>query len=406
MSLKINNVEITSLEKRTGKVRMRLPFGSTYSINQPTPEVLAEVARLAASRASLQAGGEIPDLTFDQVNPQDSDFIYPLFRAISAAMISDYWLDFSGPGVLKASVPMLQGQTVYSDHVYWRVANWLGVVGQAVWDEKGDQVDGTPGINVELKIDWKMNPKIARGLLMKPPAIHSVSATVLFEWDASHPDLLDQHRFFSLLGEEVDGQIVRIIVTKVLGYWELSLVFQGADVRAKQLRSEDEDWDELGVRDEPEEIGPVRQIGRIKEKQTVKLSAEQKKKLGLEAHEGDDVPDAIVIGAAEGFATRATENATELDSLLGAARAECLRVATLAEGDKEGTLPEAIGDMINGASAKQLTGLTKMYAEKAAAKFDSTCQHCGTKQTVEGRSSVENPAVHQQEARVVDTGIL
>ncbi len=57
---------------------------------------------------------------------------------------------------------------------------------------------------------------------------------MLFEFDFSHPDLVEQGRFWQLLGEEVEGQIVRLIVTVILGFWEISLVFQGAQEENKQ----------------------------------------------------------------------------------------------------------------------------------------------------------------------------
>jgi hypothetical protein len=126
----------------------------------------------------------------------------------------------------------------------------------------------------------------------------------------------------------------------------------------------------------------------------VKLSAEQKKKLGLEAHEGEDVPDSIVLSKLEELAAAAEAGET----LMGEARAECLRVATLAEADAEGTLPVALADIINKASASQLVDLTKLYTEKAAAKFKSTCQDCGST-NVSGRSSVETPSDETLENR-------
>ena len=79
---------------------------------------------------------------------------------------------------------------------------------------------------------------LVRGVAMEPPAIHSASVTVLFEFDFSHPDLVEEGRFWQLLGEEVEGEIVRLIVTTILGYWEISLVFQGAQEENKQLPAE------------------------------------------------------------------------------------------------------------------------------------------------------------------------
>jgi len=254
-----------SLGNRSGKVRLHLPFGQTLAVTRPasvgplSDDQMAKLTAKLAAKESLSADDFVDaGLTFDQINPLDSDFIYPQFRALSATLIPGYFLDFTKPGMLEAAAPLLQGQTVYTDHVYWRVANWIGAVNQSTWDAKGDQVGGVPGINVELKIDWKMNPKIARGLLMKPPAIHSVSATVDFEWDASHPDLLEQGIFFRNLGQDIDGEIVRILVTKIVAFYELSLVFQGANPESNEhlpWGEEDESGDtEMAVAGDPESL--------------------------------------------------------------------------------------------------------------------------------------------------------
>jgi hypothetical protein len=390
--------QIVSQEKRQARVDMNLRVsGFSFNGNTPPATTIADIIAAEQSQKRPQeldgvdpisrlsnaarASQEAPEFqTLEDLKPKPTDFIHPLFRALSATLIEGYWLDYSKPGVLPAAVPLLQGQTVYEDHRYWRVRDWVGVVSKSQWDEKGAESDGVPGINTELKIDWKKNPWIARGLMMTPPAIHSVSVTVLFEFDFSHPDLVEQGRFWDLLGEEVEGSIVRLVVTKILGFWELSLVFQGADTLAKQLAGEQETEVEMTAA----RRGPTTK----KESGIVKLTAEQKKQLGLTEHQGDDVPEATVLQSLSRLATRAEAG----DRFLSSQRTECLRVAKLAIlGAEEGTLPPALSNSISKAEGEDLEGLITMYAEQAEKRFPLTCQHCG-KQQVKGRSSVEERA--------------
>ena len=69
---------------------------------------------------------------------------------------------------------MLVGQTVNCDHST-DVANAIGSVKQTFWQEsfKQDGIVIPAGINGVLKIDAKANPRLARGILMDPPSIHS-----------------------------------------------------------------------------------------------------------------------------------------------------------------------------------------------------------------------------------------
>jgi hypothetical protein len=402
-SLKIRKgFEVISLAKKRAAVNMIVPFGAAYAVGgaAATPEAVISMALApesveALSKVNLQTG----EPAFQM--PTDSDYIYPFFRALSAAIIPGYWVDFSKPGVLEKAVPLFMGQTVYKNHGesvglwggrQFDVEKWLGSVSQAVWDAKGDKVGGTPGVNVEMKIDALMNPRIARGLLMKPPAIHSCSETVLFDYDYSHPDLVEQERFWRMLGEEVEGQIVRFIVTNIVSLQELSLVFQGADQIAKQIPDDSATTDDDEEYSDPARgkqfAAPPARIADKKKEHTVKLTAEQKKTLGLEVHEGEEVADAIVLTAADSLAARATS----ADTIVSAARAEVLRLATLAEGTGKGDarkLDPAIASLIEKADPSQLPALTTLYQEKAAKAFPLTCKHGHPATT--GRSSVEAP---------------
>ena len=399
------------LDRRVAKMNLQVPFAASLVVPQLSAESLAAMASFTAGPHSLQmgeSGGINPGLNQADVFPNEqTDYIFPKFRALSAVLIPGYWIDFSVGNVLRDSMPLLAEQTLYCDHVYWRTREWVGVVNQVTWDEKPDKA-GAPGINTQMKVDWRKAPDIARGLLMKPPAVRAVSATVDFEWDASHPDLLEKRIFYQSLGENIDGQIVRLLVTKITDYYEVSFVYKGANPGSNgQLPADDEDENELsapalGAR-APAPARPI--LIKSKEKHTVKLTAAQKTALGI-THEGEDVPDADVISTATSLAQRATS----ADAIVGAQRAEVLRLATLAEGVGEGDArklaPEVAG-LIEKADASQLPALVTMYAAKAQAAFPLTCQKCGSKE-VKGRSSMEDPPVvgQEQSAPVQTTNLL
>jgi len=102
--IKVGNGIYVNLMTRMGYVPMTIPFGASYSIKPPTPETIAQMKAVslgARTDLNLEIG------TGPAVNPepQDSDYIYPLFRALDAGLIEDYWIDFSLDGVLKKSMP-------------------------------------------------------------------------------------------------------------------------------------------------------------------------------------------------------------------------------------------------------------------------------------------------------------
>jgi len=183
-----------------------------------------------------------PDVTAADLNPTDDEFIEPTFRLISAAIVHKQWnpIDFGGKGVLKSTMNLLVGQTVNPDHET-PVGNALGAVKDVFWQKElttvneGKEIIIPAGINGILKIDAKSNPRIARGILMDPPSIHSNSVTVRFKWTKSHSDMDDNEFWSKLATYDADGVLIRRIVTSVLSYHETSLVSHGADVFAQKI---------------------------------------------------------------------------------------------------------------------------------------------------------------------------
>jgi hypothetical protein len=180
-----------------------------------------------------------PDVKAEDLVPKDSDFIKPLFRALSEVIVHKKHnpIDFSMNGVLKASINKLLGQTVYANHES-SVGNEVGSVSAVSWQKSYTTDSGIlipAGINAEFKIDAKSHPNLARKILMDPPAIHSNSVTVQFAWETSHPSL-DINEFWSKLGTYgADGNLIRRIVTDIPNYHETSLVAHGADPFAMKV---------------------------------------------------------------------------------------------------------------------------------------------------------------------------
>lgn len=319
-------------------------------------------------------------------------YVYKNFRALSQVFLANRGLDFSRPGVLKAAVNLLKGRTVYANHDFRDIDNWRGVIADAFWDESGEQSEGVPGINARVKVDAFLNYRTACGLMMTPPAINAASVTILSEVEFSHPELVKNGTFWQKFLEEVDGSIVRLIATKIIAIWEMSLVWLGEDNLAQALPDDAEN--ETTGDDEPlsrakrtDKMAASEPAATFTEKK-MKVKEEDKKLLGL-AIEGDDVPEQTVLDAALALAKKQPMTATEVaelslkakqgEQLVAEKRHEVERLAKLAElGSEEGTLNDVISKMIGDATVEDLVSLESLYRGKVGAKFGA------------GRSSTEN----------------
>lgn len=206
-----------------------------YEWSKPTPE---SIQQLGLFGGNINYHTYYPELKEEDLKPKDDEFIEPVFRLLSATIVSKNWMptDFSQNGVLKASMKYLLGQTVNCDHET-DIGNAIGAVSKVMWQEayKDGNIFVPAGINGVLKIDGKANPRIARGILMDPPSIHSNSVTVQFAWDKSHPDM-DDHEFWDKIGTyDSKGNMVRRVVTNIVRYLETSLVSHGADSYAQKI---------------------------------------------------------------------------------------------------------------------------------------------------------------------------
>lgn len=179
-----------------------------------------------------------PDVDAEDLKPKEGDFIYPVFRALSKAIVSKgFPIDFSQGDVLKKSMNKLIGQSINIDHET-AVGNAVGSVKEVFWQDEYKTTDGITipgGINMVMMIDGKSNPRIARGIMMDPPSIHSNSVSIRFKWEPSHT-FEEKWEFYEKVGTyDKDGELVRAVVTEVMTFSETSLVAHGADVFAQKI---------------------------------------------------------------------------------------------------------------------------------------------------------------------------
>ena len=188
-------------------------------------------------RASPNYTTYYPDVTEEDLTPTPDQFIEPVFRMLSEVTVHKKYNPINFPAsVLKKTMYKLIGQTVNVDHEM-AVGNAVGSIKAVEW-QNAYSINGIKvpaGINATLLIDGKANPRLARGIMMDPPSIHSNSVTVNFAWKKSHPKLED-NEFYSKLGTYgKDGKLVQRIVTDIAAYHETSLVSHGADPFAQKV---------------------------------------------------------------------------------------------------------------------------------------------------------------------------
>lgn len=175
------------------------------------------------------------------------DFIPFPFRHLSATIVGGWsWkaTEFSEK-VLQDAAKLLEYKPALVNHKA-ETGNMIGVNGKVTFEKAYKAKDGTlipAGLNAPIWIDGKLHTDLCRKLSAFPvPHIQSVSVSLLFEWEASHTfqgrdGADDEWEFEMRIGTLVDGRMVRRIVTKIIDFYETSLVFLGADPYAKIVDS-------------------------------------------------------------------------------------------------------------------------------------------------------------------------
>jgi len=175
-------------------------------------------------------------MSIEEIEPREGDFLIVTTRATSRDLIDNGWIvmDFTREGVLEGSVDFYKPKgkrtvPVFTEH-WWAVGSTVGWVEEAYFSERDEGIDNA-GVNTILRVDAKLNPDLARGLL--GGVITAVSVTDEWDFDLSHDDL--DYEFWEMMGREVDGEIVRLIVTEYRRVYEQSFVGIGADYNGRVL---------------------------------------------------------------------------------------------------------------------------------------------------------------------------
>ena len=219
-----------------GHTPAKLGIDKIYKVIEEHPQDIEQFGLF--DTASPNYTTYYPDVTAEDLKPKPDEFIEPLFRMLSNVTVHAKYNPINFPeDVLKKSMKKLVGQTINIDHE-WAVGNAIGSIKSVAWQEayKDGSITIPAGVNAIMKIDGKSNPRIARGIMMEPPSIHSNSVTVSFEWVKSHPEM-DDESFWSKLGSyDKKGNLIQRVATNIIAYHETSLVGHGADPFAQKIK--------------------------------------------------------------------------------------------------------------------------------------------------------------------------
>lgn len=380
--------------------KIELPMGlQLLQDGKLTTNLRCEFSPMVRERKKIELA--LNPESFEELLPSAEDYLRLQFRALSAAYLGagGYFLDFSRPGVLRASIPlMLPKEKSGSRRRYLMfhrnhssaIQDRIGFIQDATWGEaSGEQ--SSPGINIEVMLDWKLAPNEARQLLSEPPLVDSVSVSLAFDWEKSHPDMRN-YQFWELLGDEVDGQVVRIIVTEITEYYHVGLVWEGADEEADKLQRANRKLQKANDKGQKQDVG-----GMMKNPLTLneKLAKKIFELLGLSEEPNDEDLLEGVRALAEANEELQVKNAAleekakEYQRVMELRRNEVVALIAKVDGSCKKSFETALGLM----EWEDLNEIAADYQAKLEAKFPLACGNCGSK-NVGARSSREED-VHE-----------
>lgn len=339
-------------------------------------------------------------------------------RAVSQVMVHGNTLDWSKPGVLEAAVPLLSGVKLYKDH-WVSVDTVVGRVNEAFWVAPEAGMPG--GIGVNLGVDDVADPRVGR--LIQTGIIDSLSIGALAEVEPSHPDVYEEDRylFWKRLGsQDAEGRYYCWVVKRVETFFEISLVWKGADPTAKiQLAAEETPYPTLeefrgNLEQEKEPMNELKKLAlalglpETATEDEVLAAVRQSQEAATTARQSSVDAAAFRTRVALALGVTGSDAAieTRLAEVVGQAqygsdrlaedRDAVLSDARLALCNQGEELPDAIVEQVNRAAPAQVVELGKFYAARAAARFPEG-----------GRSSVtDNSGGNAAQKRVPKTGHL
>ncbi|MBE7413362.1 MAG: hypothetical protein HS129_15095 [Leptospiraceae bacterium] len=175
---------------------------------------------------NLETAPAVQSSPANKITPSGLRYEEFLFRILSKTYISDYYLDFTKDNVLKSALSLFSTK-VFRNH-FTSIEDSIGTISNPEWTNS----KGLEGIDGLFRLYYDFADDVIKRLQADPPVLDSVSAGIHFLWEKSHPDL---DGFYWFLGQELEGSIVRFVVTKILSVPEVSVVYAGADPNAKKL---------------------------------------------------------------------------------------------------------------------------------------------------------------------------
>lgn len=188
---------------------------------------------------------KIPDILpvrlwteFSSLNPakpesrivQTDEYTDIPFRILSKTFIPTHNLDLSRTDALKNAADLFRTRII-KDH---RVSV-DSVIGSVVQTEFSEGDGSRPaGVDGTYRFHRKIAGDIIDKILADPPLLNATSAAIEFRWEPSHK--MDSFDFWLHLGDVVDGETVRYIVTEITDVMEVSIVYMGADRYATKLK--------------------------------------------------------------------------------------------------------------------------------------------------------------------------
>jgi hypothetical protein len=238
------------------------------------------------------------------------------WRLLSATLVEQRWLDFTHENAraLREGFHLFEGSTVFVNHSR-DVREWVGRIARVWWDDGSSEAGGRlPGINAAYLLHREKANKegmLIQGIEMG--AVNKTSASFEMAWVPSHPKLRFE-RFLESLGKKVDGQVVRVLPTRILEANEASIVWKGADPTAGMLPN-----GSPGARvflsadlaiEWPEGTPPAEEHSHEEEGTSMDLN---KLAAALGWQEGDLTPDKVEIALAQYTDRIKTARITELE---------------------------------------------------------------------------------------------
>ncbi|EKN89866.1 hypothetical protein LEP1GSC034_1012 [Leptospira interrogans str. 2003000735] len=362
---------------------------------------------LFASGAVLFSGGKLstPTVPKEPTSPE-LPYVEHDFRMLSKAIIECYALDFTKDSVLKNATSLFATK-IYKDHETF-VDNSIGAVINPTWSDEKDN----EGVNGRFRFFKKFASSIIDRLETDPPILDSCSVGIQFTFIKSHPNL---ENFYWHLGEEIQGSVVRLIITKIIAVSEVSIVCAGADPNAKKLslnhfeETSSEPGEEKPQTEENMKLKAkqllalglsLESLGLVKQGEDVELSSEQfevvlqkagleitKLKTSLNSYAGLTDQESFPVGFDhESNVAKLKELLDEPKKIIEHDRSEVLKAYRLFVSGKA---DKTIEEMIESADLKQLKALAHQYGIKLNQKFPARTDELGNNTRASGNGGGE-----------------